>query len=138
MHNHSSSWPVGVYKKAHRHGPGINVMILRGEGYTLMWPNGKDEPSITCEWGPGSVIVPGEGWFHQHFNTGSSPCLFLAIGWGSEKAKAGGGAWSSSATGDEISFEDEDPQIHREFEEALAKTGTACKMSGSSPFCTAK
>src|SRR5947208_10686849 len=34
MHNHSSSWGIGVYKKAHRHGPGINVLILRGEGYS--------------------------------------------------------------------------------------------------------
>jgi len=138
MHNHSSSWPIGVYKKSHRHGPGINVMILRGEGYTLMWPNGIEEPAVTCEWGPGSVIVPGEGWFHQHFNTGADPCLFLAIGWGSEKAKTGGGGWSSSATGDEISFEDEDPQIHRDFEAALASHGVRCKMGNVSPYCTAK
>jgi hypothetical protein len=138
MHNHSSSWPVGVYKKAHRHGPGINVMILRGEGYTLMWPNGSQEPAVKCEWGPGSVLVPGEGWFHQHFNTGASPCLFLAIGWGSEKAKAGGGAWSSSATGDEISFEAEDPAIHHDFEAALAKNGVRCKMGEVSPFCTGR
>ncbi|MEA2638971.1 MAG: hypothetical protein QOF51_365, partial [Chloroflexota bacterium] len=138
MHNHSSSWPVGVYKKSHRHGPGINVMILRGEGYTLMWPNGREEPAVRCDWGPGSVFVPGEGWFHQHFNTGSDPCLFLAIGWGSEKPKSGGGTWSSSATGDEISFEAEDPAIHRDFEAELARHGVTCKMGDVSPYCTAR
>ena len=67
------------------------------------------------------MLVPGEGWWHQHFNTGSEPCLFLAIGWGSEKAKLGGGTWSSAATGDEIMFEDEDPAVHREFEAELAR-----------------
>lgn len=35
MHSHSSSWPLGTYKSAHRHGPGIHIVILRGEGYTL-------------------------------------------------------------------------------------------------------
>ena len=138
MHNHSSSWPVGVYKRNHRHGPGINVLILRGEGYSYMWPDGLDEPAVKCPWGPGSVFVPGEGWFHQHFNTGADPCLFLAVGWGSEKPKGGKGAWSSSRTGDEVSFEDEDEALHHEFEEELAKNGVACKMGDVSPYCTQK
>ena len=30
MKSHSSFWPVGTYKKAHRHGPGIHVVIFRG------------------------------------------------------------------------------------------------------------
>jgi hypothetical protein len=136
MHNHSSSWPVGVYKRAHRHGPGINVLILRGTGYSTMWHD--TVPMQHCEWGPGSVLVPGEGWWHQHFNTGSEPCLFLAIGWGSEKAKVGGGSWSSAATGDEIMFEDEDPAVHAEFEADLARNGVKCEMGDVHPFCTAK
>ncbi len=138
MHNHSSSWPVGVYKRAHRHGPGINVLILRGTGYTIMWPGGYEDTPVRCEWGPGSVLVPGEGWFHQHFNTGADPCLFLAIGWGSEKPKSGGGAWQSARTGDEIMFEDENPALHAEFEAELAKNGATCEMGDVSPFCTAK
>ena len=32
MRSHSSGWAVGTYKKAHRHGPGIHVLILRGPG----------------------------------------------------------------------------------------------------------
>ncbi len=138
MRNHSSSWPVGVYKRAHRHGPGINVLMLRGTGYTLMWPGTYEEPAVRCDWGPGSVFVPGEGWFHQHFNTGSDPCLFLAIGWGSEKPKAGGGEWASARTGDEIMFPDEDPAIHRDFEADLAKNSVTCKMGDVHPFCTAR
>jgi quercetin dioxygenase-like cupin family protein len=136
MHNHSSSWPIGVYKRAHRHGPGINVMILRGEGYSTMWHDSM--PVERCEWGPGSVFVPGEGWWHQHFNTGAEPCLFLAIGWGSEKPKSGGGTWSSAKTGDEIMFDEEDPAVHREFEAELARNGVKCRMGDVHPFCTAK
>ena len=69
---------------------------------------------------------------------GSDPCLFLAVGWGSEKPKGGKGAWSSSQTGDEVAFEDEAPALHRQFEEELAKNGVKCKMGDVSPFCTVK
>ena len=86
MKSHSSFWPVGTYKKAHRHGPGIHVVILKDHGYSLMWQEGKSIERI--DWEPGSVFVPPEMWFHQHFNTGKDPVLFLAIGWGSDKPKA--------------------------------------------------
>ena len=33
---HVSRFPVGTYKKAHRHGPGAHVYTLDSTGYTLM------------------------------------------------------------------------------------------------------
>ena len=137
MKSHSSFWPVGTYKKAHRHGPGIHVVILRGHGYSLMWEEGQ--PIERLDWGPGSMFVPPEMWFHQHFNAGATPVLFLAIGWGSDKPKRGGKAYvytSVKQGGDQIEYEDEDPKIHQEFEAALAKSGIVCEMGGAHPFCT--
>ena len=137
VRSHASSWPVGTYKKAHRHGPGIHIVLLRGEGYSLMWKEG--EPVQKVPWKPGTMFVPPEMWFHQHFNTGAEPCLFLAIGWGSEKPKAGGGAYvykSVKEGGDQIEYEDEDPDIHKEFEEAVAASGAQCGMGGIHPFCS--
>ncbi len=138
MRSHSSSWPVGTYKKAHRHGPGIHIVILRGQGYSLMWLEGQ--PVERIDWQPGSMFVPPEGWFHQHFNTGNEPVLFLAIGWGSDKPKPGGKAYvykSVKEGGDQIEYEDEDPNIHRDFEAALAKAGAKCEMPYH-PLCTQK
>src|SRR4030095_3774820 len=80
-----------AYKKAHRHGPGIHVLIIRGHGYSLMWQDSK--PMERIDWGPGSVFVPPEMWFHQHVNGSAEPVFFLAIGWGSDKPKAGGKAY---------------------------------------------
>ncbi len=136
--SHSSSWPVGTYKKAHRHGPGIHIVILRGQGYSLMWLEGK--PVERIDWGPGSMFVPPEAWFHEHFNTGNEPVLFLAIGWGSDKPKAGGKAYvykSVKEGGDQIEYEDEDTNIHPDFEAALAKAGAKCQMPYH-PLCTQK
>ena len=36
---HLAEWPVGRYHKAHYHGGGAVLVILRSEGYSLMWPN---------------------------------------------------------------------------------------------------
>jgi quercetin dioxygenase-like cupin family protein len=139
MRSHSSGWAIGTYKKAHRHGPGIHVLILKGTGYTLLWQGG--EPIERVDWRPGSMFVPPEMWFHQHFNTCPEPVLFLAIGWGSEKPKMGGKQYiytSVKEGGDNIEWEDEDPQIHKDYEAELARNGVECTMGKHHPFCTHK
>ena len=137
--SHVSQWEIGSYKKAHRHGPGIHIVIIRGHGYSLMWQEGKAIERI--DWGPGSMFVPPEMWFHQHFNGGAEPVFFLAIGWGSDKPKAGGKQYldvSADEGGDRILYQDEDPAIHRDYEAALTRSGATCRMGAIHPFCTQK
>jgi len=139
VRSHSQAWPVGAHSKFHRHGPGIHVVLLRGHGYSLTGPSYDDLTKV--EWGPGSMFVPPEGWWHAHYNTGSDPALFLAIGWGSDKPKAGGRSYvykSVKEGGDQYEFEDDDPSIHAEFEAALAKNGVTCMMGSVHPHCTQK
>jgi hypothetical protein len=130
---HISEFPVGTYKKAHRHGPGAHVVVIGGEGYSLMWPEGEEPKRFN--WRDGTVIVPPERWFHQHFNLGGEPARYLAIRAGGAKF---GRPWgkdndmsqekSIKDGGDQIEYQDEDPKIRRLFEQELAKRGVACRM----------
>jgi quercetin dioxygenase-like cupin family protein len=77
MFAHVSRFPVGTYKKAHRHGPGAHIVMLDSTGYTMMWKDGE-EPT-RYDWAEGSVISPPAGVWHQHYNTGTEPCKFVAL-----------------------------------------------------------
>ncbi len=137
---HISEFQVGTYKKAHRHGPGAHVIIIAGKGYSLMWPEGS--PMEKFEWEEGSIVVPPDNWFHQHFNTGNTPARYLALRWGSKKyrgvRKAYGVDEDVKKGGSQIEYHDEDARIHREFEAALAQSGTRCAMGRHHPGCSQK
>jgi len=142
MGAHISEFPVGTYKKGHRHGPGAHVIILSGQGYSVLWKDG--EPTERVDWGPGSVVVPPDQWFHQHFNSGAHPARYLALRWNNWRYRfmrsqdgEGGTYTSLKLGGNQIEFEDEDPQIHRDFEAAMKAAGAKCNMPYH-PGCTQK
>jgi oxalate decarboxylase/phosphoglucose isomerase-like protein (cupin superfamily) len=133
LNSHISQFPIGTYKKAHAHGPGAHVIILSGEGYSLMWPEG-DEPRY-YKWEVGTMIVPPNMWLHQHFNTGTTPARYLAFkheGVAIRNAQGVPKAWISRRTGgDQIDYRDEDPKSREQFAEELAKHGLTSKMDGA-------
>jgi len=143
MMAHISEFGVGAYKKAHRHGPGAHVTILTGQGYSLLWPE-RQEPT-RVDWKPGSVVVPPNQWFHQHFNTSAEPVRYLALRWNSWRYRFTAFKNDNAPTdksvkegGAQIEYEDEDPEIHNMFEAALIKSGAKCRMGGAVPWCAHK
>lgn len=139
---HLAQWPVGQYHKAHHHGGGAILFIVRSEGFTLMWPNdlgerpyqnGHGDELVRIDWKPGSVFSPPTGWFHQHCNTGAEPALQLAMRNGSSKfpfgvrrAQSRKGVMTSTREGGTlIEYEDEDPAIRPMFLSELARNGVA-------------
>lgn len=129
MCGHISQFPVGTYKKAHRHNAGAHVIILSGTGFSLLWDDG--EPMRKVDWQPGSAVVPAERMFHQHFNTGTTPARYLALRWGSQKYRVFSNYQVDRPTsqgGDQIEYYDEDPAVRRMFEADLAANGGTSQM----------
>lgn len=119
MSCHMSVFPARTYKKAHRHGPGRVIVIPGGEGYSIMWQEGQEK--VTVPWHEGSLFVPPNKWFHQHFNLGGEAARYLAFhppmqfyGY-AEKVE--------DRKRDQIEYPDEDSQVRGYFEEELGKRG---------------
>jgi hypothetical protein len=121
---HMSQFGAGMYKKAHRHGPGRAIIIPKGEGYSILWEEGKEK--VVVPWHECSLFVPPNRWFHQHFNTGREPARYLAMHppmqfhGHAEKVK--------DRARDQIEYADEDSWIRQKFEEELAKNGVSSLM----------
>jgi oxalate decarboxylase/phosphoglucose isomerase-like protein (cupin superfamily) len=126
--SHISQFPVGTYKKAHAHGPGAHVIVLTGEGYSLMWPEGEEPRRY--EWQVGTMIVPPNKFFHQHFNSGPTPARYLAFKHFSPRNAQGVPlSWISRRLGgNQIDYADEAPNVRRIYAEALARHGLKPRM----------
>lgn len=129
---HVSSFDVGTYKKAHRHGAGAHVVMLDGKGYSLLWKDG--EPRQRVEWHAGTVFSPPEWAWHQHFNTGPTPARYLAVRNNNPEhpLRTGlPGFHNGNHTqfgGTQIEFEDEDPVIYDDYARELKRNGVEIRQ----------
>ena len=136
MNCHISQFPVSTYKKAHCHGPGAHVIIMSGEGYSLMWPEGEEPKRY--EWKVGSMVVPPNLWYHQHFNTGTTPGRYLAFKHEVVSIRNAQGvpkAWISRRVGgDQIDYADEPKVVRTMFADALKEKGLEPRMNEAYEF----
>ena len=135
---HISEFPVGTYKKAHRHGPGAHLLILSGVGYSLLWNKEDRSDMRRANWRVGSmVIVPADATFHQHFNTGPERARYLALrqGYGTPSGFVGSDV-SINEGGWQIEYEDEAGEIHEMFEADLQDREVPCSMKAFIASCT--
>ena len=121
---HLATFPQGTYKKAHRHGPGVVIVILEGEGYSLLWPE-KGSEIVMTRWKKGSLIVPPDQWYHQHFNVGATPVRYVGLH-GPLEGLPGGEDYTPARN--QIEYPDEIPEIRRLFEEEVASRGSRSVM----------
>ncbi len=121
---HMSVFTARTYKKAHRHGPGRCIVIPAGEGYSIMWEEGKEK--VVVPWHECSMFVPPNRWFHQHFNASGTPARYLALH--SPMQFYGHAEKLEDRAKDQIEYPDEDPWIRKKFEEELGKRGLKSLM----------
>jgi gentisate 1,2-dioxygenase len=121
---HMSVFPAQSYKKAHRHGPGVVIVIPAGEGFSVMWPEGREK--VFIPWQEGSVFVPPDRWFHQHFNVTGEPARYLALH--SPRHFNMSAEAIEDPARDQIEYPDEDPRVREYFENELGKRGLKSLM----------
>jgi gentisate 1,2-dioxygenase len=119
MFAHVSQFPVGTYKRAHRHGPGAHVCMIDSTGYTLMWQDGQEPERY--DWAEGSVVCPASGQWHQHYNTGVEPCRFVALHASTAVQREEKGL-------EQIELADEDDKLRQMYEEECARNGVSVQM----------
>ncbi|HET8562251.1 MAG TPA: cupin domain-containing protein, partial [Candidatus Binatia bacterium] len=141
---------TGQYSKAHKHSSGAILVCIKGKGYSYTWPDrlgmrpweaglGDQVKKQTYE--PVGMIsaAPMRGdWFHQHFGTHPDGLRLLVFdgpyGPGFRRGGAPGddmrdaGAIDTREGGNAISYVDEDPQIRKTYEAALASEGMKSGM----------
>src|SRR5579862_9232408 len=128
--SHILEVPSGVYTKPHRHGPGAHVLWLKGEGYSMLWPDGGE--LLKEDWGPGTMIVPPAWWWHQHAVVSKGPAQHLALRLGNTHARldrlSGGTLKNAKDGGSQMDFEDLPnglgEVLKQTFAEECAKRGT--------------
>ncbi len=121
---HMSEFAARTYKKAHRHGPGRAIIIPVGEGYSIMWEEGKDK--VVIPWHECSMFVPPNRWFHQHFNVGDAPARYLAMH--PPMQFHGHAEKVTDRAKDQIEYVDEASEVRERFEAELAKRNLTSLM----------
>jgi gentisate 1,2-dioxygenase len=123
IESHIAQFPVGTYKKAHRHGAGAHILILSGKGFSLMWEEGKRKQKV--DWARGSIFAPPDMWFHQHFNSGTEPVRYFAVTYRYWRfvIKNLGMENGRLQPQHEIQYEQEDSDVLETFVSELAKRG---------------
>jgi quercetin dioxygenase-like cupin family protein len=146
MHAHMSEVAVGTYKKAHKHMAGTHVMVVSGQGYSLMWFEDQQD-YLRIDWKHGLAFPPAEKQMHQHFNTGGKPARYFATGVGSLKyplltakrrtagtlndGKKAAVSLSTKLGGDQIEYHEQDPYIHSLYKKELAASGVELVLEDS-------
>lgn len=127
MYSHVSEFQPGKYKKAHRHLSGANILILSGEGYSLLWTDENDRERV--DWRPGSVFTPPSMWYHQHFNTSEDLARYVVFHGPIKKTGINNtGINDPMLPENQIEYHDEDPKIREQFERELAENDIEFRM----------
>jgi quercetin dioxygenase-like cupin family protein len=141
-----AEYPPGRYSKAHYHPSGAVVLCVSGKGYSITWPkeigirpweDGKGHLVKRQDYVAGGLVSAapgGDHWYHAHFGTDSKRFRVLAFLGGYPRGVLGAPGdettWNLDQTqgGNTIEYRDEDPQIRKDFLEALEKEGGEFQM----------
>jgi quercetin dioxygenase-like cupin family protein len=141
-----AEYPPGRYSKAHYHPSGAVVVCVSGKGYSITWPkeigirpwqDGKGDMVKRQDYVAGGLVSAapgGDHWYHAHFGTDKKPFRVLAFLGGYPRPVLGAPGdettWNldQNQGGNSIEYRDEDPQVRKDFLEALRREGAEFRM----------
>ncbi|MFC1958470.1 cupin domain-containing protein [Chloroflexota bacterium] len=148
--NHIQVYPSGRYSTAHSHEAGRVLVCLKGKGYSHTWPlglgkrpweTGKGHLVQRQDYIPGGMVTaaPAAGdWFHQHFATAKEGLRVTAIRHPLKSVETPGeerefpdGTMYLGPGRHEVTYPEEDPQVRKDYKEALEKEGAEFTMPES-------
>ena len=143
-------YPSGRYSTGHAHAAGRVIVCLKGKGYSMNWDMklgkrpweaGKGHLVNRQDYIPGGFVTaaPGNGdWFHQHFSTAKESLRVMRLGSiyelheeNGEEIKLPDGTMFLGTGRHEIKYSEEDPQVRKDYQEALKKEGAKFTMPAS-------
>ncbi len=113
---HISEFGIGEYKRGHRHPYEAIIVILNGEGFSISGKDNLLKDYVKMDWKQYSVVSPPYFWWHQHFNTGTTPARYYAVTEGDFPTRLG-----IPLEVEQIEADREDPGIKRMYEAELKK-----------------
>ena len=116
---HVSQFPVGRYKKAHRHGPGAHVFLLDSTGYTLMWNEGEKPERYDWHEGTESRRRPALG------TSTTTPATSLVS---SSRSTLTRRCRKKRKASSRLEFQEVDESMKRMYAEECAKNGVKVDM----------
>ncbi len=145
-----AQYRTGQYSKAHKHSSGAILVCIKGNGYSVTWPDtlgmqpwktGVGEQVKKQTYEPVGMIsaAPMRGdWYHQHFGTHPDGLRLLIFdgpygpgfrsGGAPGEAQIDGSAIDTREGGRAISYVDEEPYVRKTYEAALAADGLTTGM----------
>ena len=92
------------------------ILILNGDGFSIAGKEDLLKNYVKIDWQRNSIVSPPYFWYHQHFNTGTTPARYFAVTEGDFPKRLG-----IPLEVEQIEATREDPAIRKLFDEELAK-----------------
>jgi quercetin dioxygenase-like cupin family protein len=129
---------VDLYEAGDRYfsDPGVRVLAWPSALGPHPYQDGHGDKVLRVNWSRNSIYSRPNAYFHQHLNSAPGPAKHIAV----YGAKLPMGVYAMEGDdgfvgyvsyregGTLIEYEDEDPQVRRDFEQTIARKGVECAM----------
>jgi mannose-6-phosphate isomerase-like protein (cupin superfamily) len=127
--------PAGTHRAPGDDDAGFHMLGIDGTGFSLLWQRGNCDFQ-RIDWRPGLCFALPEAMIHQHFNAGTQPARYFAVGFGTRRhpiVQARRRSGTEGHKGVEPAHTERDTRIRALWLEELRKTSIGSEMTHGLP-----